>query len=117
VRIGSAEVDRIAAFLGLECQEFLRAYTLRVGARSWWLTEQPNLERWCVFLARDADGRYACRINPVKPDQCRGFPAKWRNEDSFQTCAGLRALMRLLDREAGAANPSPAAPTRLPGPI
>jgi Fe-S-cluster containining protein len=34
------------------------------------LTEKQNHE--CVML----DGR-ACRIHPVKPAQCAGFPNKW----------------------------------------
>ena len=96
VRIGRAEADRLAEFLGLTRRQFLRRYALGDGVGHWRLIEQANPEMWCIFLEQDEEGNYACRVNSVKPDQCRSFPAKWRNEDSYRTCAGLKALLRKL---------------------
>ena len=96
VSFGPDEADRMARHLGLTRAKFLRTYAIKVGREEWWLKEQKNEELWCVFLERDADGLYACRVNPSKPNQCRSFPEKWRNEDSFRTCPGLQNLMSAL---------------------
>jgi Fe-S-cluster containining protein len=71
VRIEEDEIAPIAAFLGLSEAEFIRQYTrLRSNRRGLSLVEKQNHE--CVML----DGN-ACRIHPVKPAQCAGFPNKW----------------------------------------
>jgi hypothetical protein len=101
VRIDRDEADRIARFLGLAPREFLKTYATHVGGGYYWLQDRADRQgRWCVFLDRDPDGLYRCKINPVKPEQCRSFPAKWRNEDSFRSCAGLKTLMRTLRARA-----------------
>jgi Fe-S-cluster containining protein len=38
----------------------------------------------CVFL----DGR-DCRIQPVKPDQCRGFPNDWNFHGWREVCDAI----------------------------
>ena len=112
VRVGVAEVDRAARHLGLTQREFTRQYARRSGAERWILKDKMvprppgsndpgqapghGLEQWCTFLERMPDGLYGCAINPVKPDQCASFPRKWRNDDSLQTCVGLRALLARL---------------------
>lgn len=96
VQVGRGESDRIAEYLGMTRREFLKEYTIKSRRGTWWLTEKPNEERWCIFLEQDDDGLYGCRINGAKPDQCRSFPEKWRNGDSYRSCAGLKALMAKL---------------------
>ncbi|MBI3736929.1 YkgJ family cysteine cluster protein [Candidatus Sumerlaeota bacterium] len=96
VEVGLEEIDRMAAHLGLSRKEFVGKYAVKAGATKWWLIDQKNPERWCIFLTLGPDGLYGCAVNEAKPDQCSSFPAKWRNEDSFRTCAGLRFLMRTL---------------------
>lgn len=100
VRIGPAEADRLARHLHLPRRKFLKQYARQMGAEEWWLINHDNAELWCIFLTRDADGLYGCQVNEAKPDQCRSFPAKWRNSDSLRTCAGLRTLVAgLRERE------------------
>ena len=98
VTLGPAEADRAAEFLGLERAAFLSKYAIEVARDEWVLTEQSNAEQWCVFLERDGEGLYGCAINPAKPDQCRSYPARWRNDDSYRTCAGLKALLAKLKK-------------------
>ena len=120
VRVGPAEVDRMAAALGLSREAFTKTYAVKIGRERWRLkdrwVEAPDADRgngrvrrtplpkepWCIFLERGADGLYGCQVNAVKPDQCAAFPARWRNEDSLQTCAGLRRLTAELRAEAAA---------------
>lgn len=96
VKIGKTEAQRIAAHLNLEFDDFLKRFTKRAGPGKWWLLDQPGEEQWCTFLTRDEEGLFSCGIHEVKPDQCGHFPLQWRNEDSFQTCRGLSALVRRL---------------------
>lgn len=98
VAITTAEAKRMADHLGQALKPFLKQYTIRVSRGLWWLLDQPGEEQWCVFLTRDETGLHGCRVNEVKPEQCRDFPRRWRNEDSFRTCAGLKALMKKLER-------------------
>jgi len=71
VRIEENEIAPIAAFLGLNEAEFIRKFIrLRTNRRGLSLIEKDNHE--CIML----DGK-ACRIHPVKPGQCAGFPNKW----------------------------------------
>lgn len=106
VDIGEAEADRMAAHLGMKRRDFLDSYAVEAGEGRWWLKDQNNEERWCIFLEIDAEGLYGCRVNPAKPDQCASFPSGWRNPDSLRTCAGLRAMMRNLRERAKAAGPA-----------
>lgn len=105
VKIGRVEADRMAKHLGLSRRVFLERYAQRVSPNTWWLIDRDNEERWCIFLTRDAEGRYGCMVNAAKPNQCAAFPAKWRNSDSFKTCPGLRALMARLEARRGDSEP------------
>ena len=72
VKVESAEIDGIAAFLKMDVGEFIRDWTrLRPDRSGLALREQENGQ--CVFL----DG-IDCRIQAVKPTQCAGFPNTWR---------------------------------------
>lgn len=71
VRVEDEELDGIASFLGMETQAFIDQFTrLRTNRSGLSLIEKENHE--CIML----DGKN-CRINPVKPEQCRGFPNQW----------------------------------------
>lgn len=73
VRLEPADVTAIAAHLGQSEAEFIETHTrLRQDRRGLALVERPD--RSCIFL----DGR-DCRIQPVKPSQCREFPNRWVN--------------------------------------
>jgi Fe-S-cluster containining protein len=86
VRLREGEAERLAGFLGMEVAAFTARYTRLTcdrGALS--LTERTDGA--CVFF----DERAGCTVNTVKPDQCRGFPARWRFADAERICAGLAA--------------------------
>ena len=71
VRLEDGDVPRIAGLLGLTEQAFLEGFTrLRSDRQGLSLLEKSNHE--CIML----DGT-SCRIHPVKPDQCAGFPNRW----------------------------------------
>ena len=71
VRVSGPEIAAIAGFLGMAEEEFIQTYTrLRTDRKGLSLIEKENHE--CIML----DGR-DCRIQPVKPEQCRGFPNTW----------------------------------------
>jgi Fe-S-cluster containining protein len=71
VKLSDGDIIRIAAFLKLSEFDFIQEYT-RLGPNraSLALNEQPDGA--CIFL----DG-INCSINPVKPEQCAGFPNTW----------------------------------------
>ena len=71
VRIEPEEIPRLAAFLGLCEVEFIDRFTrLRTNRQGLSLIERDNHE--CIMLDGDA-----CRVHPVKPAQCAGFPNRW----------------------------------------
>lgn len=90
VRLEADEIPRMAGFLGLEERDFIDRYTgLRADRRGLALTEAAGGR--CVFLAgRD------CRIQPVKPRQCRDFPNRWNFPGFRDLC---RAVAVELDEE------------------
>ena len=71
VKVENDEIERIAAFLGVDVPAFIERFTrLRTNRQGLSIIEKPNHE--CLFLV---DG--GCVINPVKPRQCAGFPNTW----------------------------------------
>lgn len=86
VKLTDAEIPRLAAHLGLSEFDFIQRYTqLRPDRRGLSLTEQADGA--CVLL----DGR-DCRVQAVKPQQCRDFPNGWR-------FAGFEKFCRAIPRE------------------
>ena len=86
VRLTDGEIGRMAAFLGLAEGEFIERYTrLRADRKGLALTEQADGA--CVFL----EGR-DCRVQAVKPGQCRECPNGW----SFP---GFEEFCRAIPRE------------------
>jgi uncharacterized protein len=83
VRIEEDEIAPIAGFLGLTEVEFIRQFTrLRSNRQGLSLIEKENHE--CVML----DDK-ACRIHPVKPAQCAGFPNQWNFPGWRQVCEAV----------------------------
>ena len=83
VRIEDAEIAPIATFLELSEEQFIQRYTrLRSNRRGLSLIEKDNHE--CIML----DGN-ACRIHPVKPEQCAGFPNKWNFPGWRDVCEAI----------------------------
>jgi len=87
VALAAGETEVIAAFLGMDVYAFTEAYTrLTYNRRDLSLTEQEN--GWCIFLLEDN----TCRIQPVKPEQCKGFPFLWRSPALERNCAALKQV-------------------------
>ena len=89
VRLREGEPEALALALGLDVQTFIDRHTqLAPDRRSLILLDHPDGS--CEML----DDAGLCRVHAAKPAQCRDFPARWRNTDSFETCPGLRELER-----------------------
>ncbi len=83
VKISDSEIAAISRFLRLTENDFIQNLTrLRPGRDGLALIDKPNGE--CVFL----DGR-DCRIQPVKPAQCRGFPNTWNFPGWREVCEAV----------------------------
>jgi Fe-S-cluster containining protein len=87
VRLREGEVEAIAEFLGVGVDDFIQTQT-RVTDDRQHLSLLENADGVCVFLTPDS----RCRINDVKPEQCRGYPWRWRDEMLDPLCAGRRAM-------------------------
>lgn len=71
VKVEDDEVDAIAAYMGMELNEFIDKFTrLRTNRNGLSLIEKENHE--CIML-----GEEGCKIQDVKPFQCKGFPNRW----------------------------------------
>ena len=85
VRLTDADVTRIADGMGMDVETFTARHTRLMPDRSGLaLHEQENGA--CAQLS--CEGR--CRIQAVKPAQCRGFPHTWRYPDMDQICEGWK---------------------------
>lgn len=74
VIVTPARIDAIAAFLGITPEAFIEQWTKLTPDRQG-LTLIEKADGSCIFLE---DGKPAgCRIEPVKPEQCRRFPEQW----------------------------------------
>lgn len=85
VWVNKAEIEALAAKVGLETAEFARRYVRDVGVRKS-LIEFPNGD--CVFF----DGQTRkCQVYDARPRQCRTWPfweSNIRTEEAWQqTCA------------------------------
>ena len=83
VPVSGDEIRRISAHLGLTEDDFIARYTdVRLNRTGLTLVSKPNHE--CIFL----DG-IDCLIQPVKPDQCAGFPNQWNFPGWRDTCEAI----------------------------
>jgi uncharacterized protein len=90
VRIEEAEIAPIARFLGVGEHDFIQHYLrLRPERDGLALIDKgPSADgtynHECIFL----EGR-DCRIQPVKPRQCAGFPNTWNFPGWREVCEAL----------------------------
>jgi Fe-S-cluster containining protein len=90
VKVGPAEITRLAAHLGLSEDDFIARYTrLRDDRRGLTLTERPDGA--CILL----EGDRHCRVNAVKPDQCVGFPNTWNFPGFERECPAVKLRYHL----------------------
>lgn len=83
VPVDAKEIQAIAGHLGIPESIFIEQYTqLRLNRTGLTLIEKPDGA--CIFL----EG-HDCSINPVKPDQCRGFPNRWNFEGWRDVCEAI----------------------------
>lgn len=83
VKITEADITSISDFLGISEETFIAEFTrLRPNRDGLALTDQDDGA--CVFL----DGR-DCRIQPVKPRQCREFPNGWNFPGWRDVCEAI----------------------------
>lgn len=86
VRITDEEVTAIAAFLNMSEAAFTETYTrLNANRTGLSIIDRPGGQGECVFL----EGVNECRIQPVKPVQCRGFPNDWRFPGWREMCEAI----------------------------
>ena len=71
VKISAHEVRKIANFLQLTEDEFIQQHT-RLDTNRKGLSILENQDHSCSMLVNGS-----CIINPVKPEQCKGFPNTW----------------------------------------
>lgn len=81
------EVEKIAAFLGLDVYTFTARYTTLTYNRCD-LTLIERADGGCIFLEPDN----SCRIQSVKPQQCIGFPFAWKSKQLLEKCPACREL-------------------------
>lgn len=87
VRVSEEEIDAIAGYLHIPVRDFIRDHTvLTPDRRSLSLREKADGS--CCYY--DEKNRL-CRIQSVKPAQCRDFPSRWNFPGWEKLCAGARA--------------------------
>ena len=91
VRVDENEITRIAAHVGMAEDEFIARHTrLRPDRRGLSLLEKSDAS--CEWL----DGR-DCRLQSVKPAQCRAFPNEWNFPGWREKCEAVPSLRRAAD--------------------
>lgn len=84
--ITEEETEKIAEFLEIPFYEFVRDYTRlrenRVGLSI--IDKEGTTE--CIML----DGA-DCRLQNVKPEQCKGFPNRWNFPNWRDACEAIPA--------------------------
>jgi Fe-S-cluster containining protein len=94
VPVSEREIDAISTHLGLPAPVFIEQYTkLRLNRTGLTLIEKPDGA--CIFLENND-----CSINPVKPDQCRGFPNQWNFSGWRDVCEAIpvpKAQLKIPD--------------------
>lgn len=92
--IGREEAERLATWLGLSLDDFLRDYTqpYPFDDQRWLL--QRNEREACIFLDYDERGATVCTVHPVKPDACAAWEASLMKKECRQ------GLQRMGKRDA-----------------
>ncbi|MCQ2377721.1 MAG: YkgJ family cysteine cluster protein [Victivallaceae bacterium] len=86
VVVSPEEAEKIAAFLGIGAETFFDRYVAISSDRRQLILAQ-DAGTPCRFLEESAGGA-CCRIEPVKPRQCRDFPIHWNEPGWQKECAG-----------------------------
>jgi Fe-S-cluster containining protein len=94
VIVTETEVDAISTFLGMESVDFVQKFT-RLSANRKHLSLVEKEDAACIFL----EGENVCRIQPVKPGQCSGFPNTWRFEGWREVCEAVEVKTDLRASE------------------
>lgn len=93
VQVKEPEIARMAAYLGVGEHEFIQQFTRLKRDRSGLaLVDKGNGE--CIFLqGKD------CRVNEVKPQQCRNFPNVWNFPGFQEVCRAKSVVMEPVEYE------------------
>ena len=92
VVLADNEVDEIADFLEMPVYDFVREFTrLRENRVGLSLIDKPGTTE-CIMLEGDD-----CRIQKVKPAQCRGFPNRWNFPGWQEVCEAIPVKRRNED--------------------
>ncbi len=94
VKVSDSEIDAVAGFLRIPVEEFIESHTRLAEDRST-LSLLEKEDGSCVYYDEE---NLACRINPVKPDQCRAFPHRWRFPGWEEKCEGGRLLKKRMNK-------------------
>lgn len=92
VHLTEGDISSIAAFLGLSEYEFVQKHT-KISRRRTGLSLLEHKNGTCVWL----EG-IDCRLQAVKPEQCRGFPNAWNFPGWRDMCEAVE-----VEAEAGQA--------------
>jgi uncharacterized protein len=84
VIVSETEADAIADHLGMSEVDFVQKFT-RLSANRRHLSLIEKEDGACIFLK----GENVCRIQPVKPAQCSGFPNTWRFPGWREICEAV----------------------------
>lgn len=91
VAVTEREIKEIARHLGTTEDSFIQNHTrLQPNRKGLALLDKPNGE--CAML----EG-INCRIQPVKPKQCRQFPNEWNFPGWRDSCEATPRLHRAMD--------------------
>ncbi len=100
VRLKKEEPEIIADFLGMDVNDFIETLTrLTRDRQGLALVDQAGGA--CIFLSQKG-----CRINPVKPIQCRDFPHKWKFSEFEQICGWAKKAIEKKDHKPKIPRPS-----------
>ncbi len=88
VIVTESEIKVIASHLGMDESEFIERST-RLSANRKHLSLTESEDGSCQFL----EGTNVCRIQSVKPEQCRGFPNRWRFDGWREVCEAIELQM------------------------
>ena len=83
VRLTDDEIPVLAEFLGLSVGDFVQTHT-RLNQHRTGLSLLEHPDGTCVWL----DGM-DCRLQAVKPAQCRGFPNTWNFPGWRDVCRAI----------------------------
>lgn len=107
VRPDDGEITRLARFLDSTGHDFIQRFTrLTADRRGLALLDKTNGE-YVFFDGED------CRVQPVKPQQCRDFPSLWNFPGFEQPCRAVprdvspAEWRRLIEQATGRSQSTP----------